>query len=167
MQHTTRNIALLLVLLSSCSVLKNKNLMKTDSLSRREAIAIEHTSAVSSSYQQHVLLLTDSSATGFLTEIIPEGEFHLSREGGFTGKASLVRIRGSSKSYSALKDSGSISSKSFLNKETESKEKSTARGSSTLKAKEFKSNRLSLLWYWIAFVILAGAGIVYFRRSCL
>lgn len=156
---------LLLVLLSSCSVLKNKNLVRTDSLSRREAATKERTSAVSSSNQQHVLLFTDSSGTDFLTEIIPEGEFHFSREGGFSGKASLVRIRGHSKSYSALKDSGSISSKSLLNKETESKEKSTARGSSTLKAKEIKRKPPGSLWYWIAFVILVGAGIVYFRRS--
>lgn len=163
MQHRTRNIALLLVLLSSCSVLKNKNLMKTDSLSRREATATERTSAVSSSNQQHVLLLTDSSATGFLTEIIPQGEFHFSRDGGFTGKASLVRIKGSSKSYSALKDSGSLSNNSLLNKESGSKEKSAVQSSSTLKTKEVKRNRPGVFWYWLLPVMSAAGLLFYFR----
>ncbi|PWG81932.1 hypothetical protein, partial [Pararcticibacter amylolyticus] len=147
-----------LILLSSCSVLKNKDLLKTDSLERREAAASEKITGVSSLTQQRVLLLTDSSGTHFLTEIIPDGEFKLAADGTFTGKASLIRMEGSRKTYSALKDSGSVNEHAVLNKETEGNEKTMVQNSSVAKKKEVKKPRSgALLFVLVAPALLAGA----------
>ncbi len=96
--------------------------------------------------------------------ILPEREFHFSREGGFTGKASQIRIKGHSKSYLALKDSGSLSSNYSLNKETESKEKSLVQMGSALKAKDVKNNGPGTLWYWISTLLITGAVLFFVKK---
>lgn len=158
-------IPLALILLSSCSVLKNKDLLKTDSLERREAAASEKITGVSSLTQQHVLLINDSSGTHFLTEIIPDGEFKLAADGTFTGKAKLIRMEGSSKTRTALKDSGSVNEHAVLNKKKEGKEQTMVQSSSVTKKKEMKKPRSgALLYVLMALALLAGAWWFFRRR---
>lgn len=159
-------LPLIFVFLSSCSVLKNKGLMKTESLERREAATSEKISGVVRLDQQRVLLFTDSSGTHFLTEIIPDGEFTLAADGTFLGKASLIRMEGSSKTHTALKDSGSVSEHAVLNKETENKEERMMQSSSVTKNKEVKKRPSGALLYVLIAVVLLGSAWWMFRRRC-
>lgn len=127
--------------------------------------ASEKVTGVSSLTQQRVLVLTDSSGTHFLTEIIPDGEFKLAADGTFTGKASLIRMEGSRKTYSALKDSGSVKEHAVLSEKKEGKEQTMVQSSSVTKKKEVKKPRSgALLYVLMALALLAGAWWFFRRR---
>lgn len=165
---STHHSILLLIslLLFSCSVLKNKEHQKTDSAESTEIITKEKTATASSAVTNRVLFLSDSSGTHFITEIIPEGEFHITSDGAFRGKASLIRIEGNSKTYSVRKDSLSLSEHSASGKEASVQGKTIMQKSSVASKKEVKNKGFPVVLYLIPAAVLAALIFRAFRK-CL
>lgn len=162
-QLRPRNTLLLLLFLSSCSLLKNKSLQKTDSLSHSVITSSSSSSTNTLANQQHLVLRSDSSSSELMVTIIPEGEFSFSSATGFKGKASSLFIRGTAKSFSALRDSSASGSEMSSDAAASSHAEQQIEVLSKTKTVEKKRNSMS--GFWVAGLVLAGAGVWWWRNK--
>ncbi len=145
--------------LCSCSALKEKLVRKADSASTRQSSASERKTVSSTSRQQRLLLVTDSSNHQYTAEIIPAGPFHYSPKEGFTGTASRILITGRLSDGSTRRDSSGSVSTLAAQTNTASAEQQQAQVTRSEKTKEVK--RGGSWWLWMVLAgALAGGGYV-------
>ncbi|MEJ6979652.1 hypothetical protein WG906_04275 [Pedobacter sp. P351] len=85
---------LILLLFSSCTVLKSKSILKSDSLTIKEEQQKTKLEVMQKQRTEMLYLYSDSAKYRSRVSIVPEGEFSYSLDKGFSGKASSLIISG-------------------------------------------------------------------------
>ncbi len=154
-QPTTCNtLALFLLFLSSCAVLKNKQTEERASTSSSETSQVQTNAQSGSQQQTRILTFADSSDHQYSAEIFPLGEFHYSAGEGFTGTASRIIIRGKLKTATAGKDSSTVSQQTEQQTTQLSHAETKNEASAVTRQKQTKHSNSVWLWLILASCII-------------
>lgn len=149
---------IMLLIISACTLFKEKSLNRSDSLYRRSGKLEANQELVQNAYKIIISNYQDSSSTEFYTEIYPRGNFSYTLSNGFTGEASLLRLSGKANHLQKILDSSLSAGNLNLNSNQRAEFKQELR--TVTKEKELKKEVPYKVWL-LGILILLGLGIVY------
>ena len=124
-------LIVLVVVLSSCTLLKQRSEAESSNLHRVSEVFA--TQEKDSNSQSHLLMIRDSMQEDYHVEIIPTGVFSYSINDGFKGMAASVKVKGSksnnfqvneSKEASALHERSEMEMRDKMDQQTSKERKS-------------------------------------------
>lgn len=153
----------LLLPLGACSLFRQVAVSRQDSLYSGHLQQTLDWKADSMQSASRVLRYSDSSGAEFEAEIVPTGVFSFSAQGGFSGSASVVRLRGKAQREIRSADSSSrqlhVQSAGRLKQE----QKMKAESSQTERTKKGSQGLWSLSAFLLV-VLFVIAGILYSKK---
>ena len=159
-KHHLHFLGIGLLLITACSLFKEKSFYQADSLLRQNTNREMKTSLNAHSKMTRIYISSDSADKHNEAEIFPVGFFSYSVTDGFKGKAERIVIKGRIKEGKLVRDSGQLTLESNVSSEIKEAERVVQKTRS--KKKEVETRNYALLY--LAGGLLIFAGVYFFRR---